>query len=671
MKIDKQKVLSEFSDRLQLFLDSTSVKYWRDEVKVLYAAMAGHQWNANDAADFKSKNRPMTTVNKMSPIIKAIAGHGVINRSEINIIPRRDTPTETTEDQTNVMDDAVKFLQDESDFFSENGATLEDDYVCGIGGTVTYFDYTNPDKVYGDVKVDRIFPAYLLYDNTNSKRNFKDAHWAGYVEVVNRQWLFKEIEKTIGETYSIDTGVNSKTTRGISDFLFFVENATTDDIDLLYHYEWREDVKTKSLRNIIIQLADDKKLMVRAAEFEEAHGVDFSEAYLMLEMKEYNAFREMLKQHHEEGAPDYRELIEAETGSKSKYFRARIAHDVILDCTESWANDFTIQYKTGYYDEINRTWYGIGRGMLPVQRLMNKAVSYYDSYLDSVPKGGMIIEEDALTDPKGFKDTRANEQALTLVAPDALRGGKIQEKSIPQVPTGLSDFIGLMSQLLPSVVGLPPDFLGQVQSGNMTNSLFSKIIKQAYMVLVHFNEAERVYMRRQGRVFMDAVHIISENYDGLVLERISSVGEEFSISKSEISQDYRMKIIERPKSEDEKLEAFQNIAEIAGTLLNKPNPVDLTPMLVNAYPYELEDKKAMQQAMQPPPPQEPPAPDPLMQALLEAETKEKIAMANLNEARALVEMESIQGRDHKVTQKDTITGGVLEKREITTETTTN
>ena len=673
MKIVEEDVIKEFDERLKLFLESSSVQMWRSEVSELYGAIAGHQWTKDELDKRKLKNRPVDTINRMAPIIKAIAGYGVMNRTTIDIVPRKDHAPRNEEQESDVMGDAVEYLQDESDFYFESGLTTEDDYLCGIGATQTYFDYTDPQKPYGDVIVDRIFPGFLLYDNTCSKKNFKGALWAGRVEIVNRQWLNDEIKSVKGEDYQEDLG--TRTTRGINDFLFFVDNVTTDDVDILYHYEWCEYVNTKTFSNIFIPIIESEpELMRMAAEFEEATGVDLSEPYITLDDSNYRKFREMLKIYHEMGNLDYREMIDATRGKRKKFYKARIARDVLLDATESWANDFTIQYKTGYYDELNRVFYGIGRAMLPVARLLNTAVSDYDSYLESVPKGGMYIEADAIDDPLEFKRTRANEQDLTLLKSGGL--GKILEKSVPQVPGGLTDFIGLLSQLLPGVVGLPPDFLGQVQSGNMTNSLFSKIVKQAYMVLVHFNEAERVYMKRQGQVFIDAVRIISENYDGLLLNKVTNsgmMGEEFSLSKESLTRDYTLKVVERPKSEDEKVEEFQQIVEMAQVLANKPQPVDITPLLVEAWPYELEDKDAILQAMQPPPPPPPPQPDPMMQALLQAETQEKIAMAQLNAAKARKEMaELAEGErpDVKVTEKTTnAPDGIT--REVIRERSTN
>lgn len=644
----EDEVLEDFNERLGLYLESSAVQQWRSEVSVLYGALAGKQWDQRDVTERQLKNKPIDTINRIQPIINAIAGYEVINRTDITVTPRKDTPTESEETESDVMTDAIQYLQDESDFYFESSLASKDMITCGIGATHTYFDYTNPDKPYGEVLVDRIFPGFLLYDNTCSRRNFKGAMWAGYVEIVNRQWLTNEIEAIKGEEeggsfqrYELAT----RTTRGVNDFLFFVDNVTTDDIDILYHYEWCEYERVRIFRNFIIETLDQPQLLEMAADFEEVQGLDMADPYLTMNDKQYRAFRTMLKEYHEQGGFDYRELIDPTIGQRRKYYKARIARGTVLDMSESWATDFTIQYKTGYYDELDRIFYGLGRSLLEPCRLLNKAISDYDSYLESVPKGGMYVEVDAVEDAIAFKETRANEQNLTLLKKGGL--GKIQPKEVPQVPGGLADYIGLMNQLIPASIGLPQDFLGQVESGNMTNSLFSKIVRQAYMVLVQFFEANKVYMRREGRVFIDAVRILSDNYDGLVLEKVTNKGEEFTLSKESLSRAYTLKIVERPHSEDELVDRFERTIQAANVLRSGPNPIDIAPLIVESWPYELEDKKAIKQiiqqqmeaqqaAMQPPPP------DPLAQALIEAETAEKIATAKLNEARAMKQLADIQ-----------------------------
>lgn len=644
----EDEVLVEFNERQALFLESTNIQLWRSQVKEMYAAEAGRPWTQRDVTNRELQNKPVNTINRMQPIINAIAGYEVINRTDITVTPRKDIPTDNEEQESDVMTDAIEYLQDESDFYFESSLGSKDMITCGVGATHTYFDYTNPDKPYGEVIVDRIFPGFLMYDNTCSKRNFKGAMWAGYVEIVNHKWLTDEINalKSDDDGHSfIENDLATRTTRGVNDFLFFVDNVTTDDVDILYHYEWCEYERVRTFRNFIIEATDQPQLLEAAADFEEVTGVDMADPYLTMTDSQYRKFRAMLKEYHERGGFDYRELIEPETGQRKKFYKARIARGIVLDSSESWATDFSIQYKTGYYDELDRVFYGLGRSLLEPCRLLNKGISDYNSYLESVPKGGMYAERDALIDAKQFKETRANEQNITLLNSGGLN--KIREKSIPPVPGGLTDFIGLMNQLIPASIGLPQDFLGQVESGNMTNSLFSKIVRQAYMVLVQFFEANKVYMRREGRLFIDAVRILSENWDGLVLEKVTNKGEEFTLSKEALSRAYTLKIVERPHSEDERVDRFERLFQMAQALRTGPNPVDIAPLLIESWPYELENKQQIQQiiqqqqqaqqaAMQPPPP------DPLAQALLEAETAEKVATAKLNEARAMKQLADIQ-----------------------------
>jgi hypothetical protein len=661
MKTDAE-ILEQFSDHIDLFLESNSVRSWRDETRQMYSMVAGAQWTPEDAKERQRQNKPINTVNRMAPIIKAVSGFEILNRTEIAIRPRYDSPNAEEEADADTMSDAIEVLQDDSDFHPMRSKADEDMLTCGIGATRTYFCYDNPEKPFGELVVDRIFPGYLLYDNTTLNPNFKGASWAGEVEIVDSNELSKEIEEVTGRPSSLDTGLRNS--RKINDFLFFVDNITTDNIDLVFHYEWSEKESTRIIKNFALTNQEDAALLALFDEFGEEHEIDMTDRYITMSEKQYREFKGALKQYTEEGGLDYTQVLDPSKGERRKYYRARIARDIVLEASESWANDFTIQYKTGYFDEIERVFYGIGRAMVDPQRLLNTGVSDYNSYLQSVPKGGMYVEADGLLDPQEFKDTRANEQSITLLARDGL--SKMQEKSIPQVPGGLTDFIGLTSQLLSSVVGLPPDFLGQVQSGNMTNSLFSKIIKQSYTVLANFFNNNKTYMRRQGGLFLSAVNVMAENWDGLMLDKATGDGrsEQFEVSKSKFAPNYSVAVIERPLSEDDELERFQQLAEVLGMNVDPQSKM----ALVQAWPYELEDKQKLMQLLQPPPPPPEPQPDPVMQQLLMAETQEKIARAELSRAKAMAEMQALKNPERKLTVKET-TGSDGIKTERTLETT--
>ena len=96
--IKDDEILRQFNGRLEQFLESSAVQKWRTHVREVYQAMAGQQWTDQAIKNRRKANKPITTINRMAPIIRAIAGYEVLNRTEIKVTPRQDAPTPQTEE---------------------------------------------------------------------------------------------------------------------------------------------------------------------------------------------------------------------------------------------------------------------------------------------------------------------------------------------------------------------------------------------------------------------------------------------------------------------------------------------------------------------------------------------------------------------------------------------
>ena len=618
-KPTRDTIATKFTERRKAFLESPKVRQWRAETREAYLAMAGVQWAEDELNQRNVRKKPIVTINRMAPIVRAIAGYEIQNQGEM-VVQARQLRQDDKAEQADVMNDAVKYVQDQSEFAYESAQASEDSATCGVGQTVTYFDYTNPDAPFGEVVVDRIYPGLVLFDNQCRKKNFKGARWAGYVELVDGKWLDDEMDALLPD--GVERPCSDKV--AVDEWITFIQGFSTDDIDILYHYEWWEPEKFATLKNPVppeMLQADDVLANILGEAEKALDGMHLTDGVLVITRDEWRILRDALKNYHEQGGADLYSNVRPSWQDRKKYYKARIARGEVLDFSESWARgDFTIQYKTAYYDEVIGCWYGVVRAMLPVARLLNTAVSDYKSYLDSVPKGGIYATPKAFldVDSKEFRRTQANEQDVTLVSDLT----QILPKQTPQVPGGVSDFINMLLQLLPAVVGLNPDFLGAIQSGNMTDELYSRQLKQAYLTLVHLFESGKSYMMRQGGLFIDCVRILAENNDGMILRRVSPGKQDeayFALNRDSLAKQYDIVLVERNVSDDERRERFERLLK-----LSAQNPQFL-PLAIEAYPDELEDKQSLLQLMQPPPPAQP---DPLNVELMQAEARSKIAQAD-------------------------------------------
>lgn len=616
----RQEILEHFTRRRDRFVNSTSIIGWREDIREGYRVISGDQWTEAALNERKQKNKPSTTFNLLSPIIRAIAGYEIMNRSRIDYYPRSTDPEKAI--KLDIVSDTVAYIQDDSGFFTESSLASEDQITCGLGATETYFNYTNSEAPYGEVVEERIFPGYLLFDNEMRTRQInRHARWCGYVEIVSRDWLSEEIEDVLGEDaekYSQVGGYASY------DFLtFFGATSSNDNLDLIFHYQWKEEKSIyrcknpfKDAKNIPDQKAQ-AFILNAAGRMEEEFGINLEDGTFLLDSKQYRKWRKDIQAMVEmTGIPLESQGVQLKAW---KYYRARIARDMVLDWQESWCQTgFTLTFKTGYYDEMKHCYYGVLRDMIPIIRALNEAVSDYVSYLQSIPKGGMYAEVTAFPDAVEAQQTRANEQNITYLNEGGLN--KIRQKETPQPIGGITEFIQLCQQSLFAACGLSADFMGAVESGNMTAALYGKMMRQTRMVLAELFDSNRDYMRRKGKVFLDAVKVLVENSDSRILPRISG-GKEPNIylTADKMAQEYDIIIEERPMTDEERQERFNSMMELYA---KSQNPALFVLALKDA-PIEEEDRQQALQAMNPPPAQ----PDPVNQGLLESQTQLNSAQA--------------------------------------------
>ena len=116
--------------------------------------------NAQLTADKNIK--PLTTVNVVAPLVRAVAGSEVMAASTIDYIstdPQFDA-------EADVISDSVDWCQYASDFYAQRAIAAEDAATCGIGAYVTNLDMTKEDFIAGVPMCERVAPMFLFYDKS-------------------------------------------------------------------------------------------------------------------------------------------------------------------------------------------------------------------------------------------------------------------------------------------------------------------------------------------------------------------------------------------------------------------------------------------------------------------------------------------------------------------------
>lgn len=645
-------ILREAHQRINDALMVTS--WWRaNEVRDNYNLVDGDQWLDDTIARQNNDGMPIRTINKISPLIDAISGFEIQNRTKCEYIPR--LPDKLKSGYSDLLNDAINYIQDESETAFHNSSAFRDMLTCGVGVTKTITSYDhNPD---GDVAVKRIFPYFTLWDVAAREKNIRDANWVMYAKVVDIDSM-EDYLKDAQEIEEADANFSASVDARFLDFFNVV--MITKSLAIIYEYEWREKVPFYRVENPIIDMLKME--------------VDPEDPYMQSVIALAKTLKDKLKLEptidrvfsiEKEAYKDVKEAFEmlslpfkATKQEKYKYYRATIIGNKIINKSENFSqNGFSLKFMTGKFSEVRQCYYGVVRACKEAQRLLNQSISDFEGFLRTIPKGGVHIEADAVPDMKGFLDTYTKAREVTVYNPGALTSGKMIPKVAPPIPSGLLDMINLAMQCIMEVTGVTPDFMGMTDSKLMTAQLNSQLVRQGLTVLSVYFDAKKQYMLAHGELFIDCVRIMAENKEGRLI-RVIDKGEYkyIPLLKSGISAQYDVIVEEIAETPDEQKVMFERLLQFGSVLMNKPNPIDITPLILEYAPLKESQKEEIKALMQP---VSPPPPDPVSQELLMAEAALKQQLA------AKAEKEGIKtSMDILLKQQELMTGDEKNEAEV-------
>jgi len=619
------EIIEQLSGHITDFISSAANTNWiTNEVKDSYRVDAGNAWLADDLQAQYDRKMPTLNINLSGPIVDAVAGFQIQNRTVASYTPR--LTTEMQEGFSDIVEKTVQYINDDAHVPFHNSQAFRDMLVCGVGATETYICYDeNPD---GEAVVERIFPGFLMWDVSAKEKNLRDANWILRADITTAE-VARQMLDDAGE----DDFSNEKYNPNIGNIddswfikFFDVLASTSQTITVIYKYQWREKETyfrfknpfTDELIGMAQQGAEmgDALLLDYIMNAVPAYGIDLTDRIFNLKRKDYYEIRKALDQL---GIP-------YEKGMKQqrwKYFRATVIGGTVTEKSESFSQTgFTIKAMTGAYSEVDQYHYGMYRGMKPNQRLINQSMSDLQGAIQSAPLGGVFVEEDAVADMQAFVDTYASAKDVTILRNGSIAGGKVIAKQPAQVP-GLSiEMVNMSVKFLYDSAGVMPEFMGAMTSKDMTSSLQSKIVRQALTTLSKYFDAYKFYTIDQGEMFIDCVRVLADNNEGRLVRDVTGEGTEkyFPLLKSGIAQEYDVVVSEVAQTPGEKMDTFQQLMEMIPTV----GP-QIIPIALEYSPLKKDEKDKVLQAIQPPPPT---PPDPVQQELLASEAAYKRSMAD-------------------------------------------
>lgn len=647
---DDEEIIREMEKRINenLMIEQD----WRQiEVRESFAVYEGDQWLKDDIERQNANGMPIITINRVKPVIQSIVGFEIQNRLDVKYIPRMNNAEENG--FNDILNNAVKYIEQKTNADLEYTLAFQDMLICGVGATDTTLDYSKP-PYDGEFKVERIMPAFLFWDPASRRKNKTDSDYVVKLKIVNKDIIRQEY----GVEYFDDIYSSALDARILE---FFSAVLAVKQLGVVYEYQWRKKRPFYQVENPFKGVNPEElalsqgiatyegiqdfiaMFMATAAYYGEKYGFnpELDQTLSIEKQADYTKFKE--------GVNFFGLKVTYAKQYMYKYYRAIITGNNVVSKSENYSQTgFSIKFMTGDFSELTQYDYGLLRACKAPQRLLNQVMSDYQGFLNTIPKGGVSIESDAVPDLQGFLDTYSKARAVTIFRPNALSGGKVMPKVAPPIPQGILEMIQYADSQIMSVCGVTPELMGIMNTKEQNSSFLRQQIKQGLTTLSTYFDARRAYLQDQATLYIDCVRVLADNNEGRLIKNvIGKSGEQYiPLLKNNIAAEYDIIIDETPTSPNEKEDTFMKLLEMQVQMVNKPNPIDIMPLILEYAPFEQDIVQQLKAMMSPPPPQEP---DPVNQRLLESEATYKEASAYKLTMEAMEKEQSIRFGDAKYT----------------------
>lgn len=616
----------------------------RQEIMTAFAYLDGYR--VEDEIETRAKRnrkRKKPNINMASAIIKAVAGSEAMQERKLEVVAIDGNPQ--YDKDADIMGDCVEYAQHVSRWKSERALASRDAACTGIGATATYLDMTRRDVASGVPVCRRIFPGFLFYDSSGRSSDLNtSANWCGYGDPMRTKDLQRYIEARKGKAASINQGGGSAYTH------YFLSDVRTNnaDIDLLYHYFWREMVTVYDVTNPIIpddggqpsalgMAMQDDLAAEWMAQWAETVMVDLDAPYWTLGADEYKALEKVLADIAKWSGEDI--ALESSTRKAQCYYRAEYAQGMVISKSKSYSQEaYPLNFLTGYFDERAGIYYGLMRHLSNVQDSLNHVVDDLLEYSRTAATGGKAWVKGGKDDIDLINKSAANEDDITPVPANA----EVIPKQLPGTGQILIQTATLLLDLLPRSVGLGQEFLGIISSGTMTDSLYGSVIKRSFAVLEDLTNSAEGYAYRQGVLFRDLMIGIARAEDGRLLPILSPghrKGDYLRLYKQNLASNYIIRVHDRPLTIDDKQQMVRILTQLAPHLGAQSMQV-----LVEYLPIDATQKQKLMEAMTPQPQQ----PNPIDIATAEANARLLNAQAQELENKAAAIMARLDSEDDKI-----------------------
>ena len=460
--------LLEALNRFDRQLGSAGVgsRRFRDEARLAYRMVEGHQWEDEAAARMRAEKKVPVVINRVAPIVDAICGAEINARQAVRYAPREEGDVQVNE----LLSGAAEWVRDQCDAADEESHAFRDAVVCGFGCTETRMSYDHDPQ--GQIVIDRVDPLEMAVDPAARKNNFVDARYLKRTRRFDKaeaRILFPEL---MGQSYGDGVTIDAGPKHNYPGSAYDDDGPDPGEAPLPDHqveiceYQWID-------LEAVVLAQDPATGQVLELTAEQADDLDARGA---LEGLNHVRMR------------------------RARYRRAfRCGNKAIADDLPN--GEFSYKFITGRFDRTYRYPYGVVRSMIDPQRWSNKFLSLIDWIIASNAKGGIIAETEAFEDPRAAEQDWARADSIIWAQSGAVASGRITNKPTPPYPQGMDRLMQVATASIPEVTGVNKEMLGMADR-QQPGVLEHQRKQSAYGVLAAFFDNMRRYRKVQGRLLL-------------------------------------------------------------------------------------------------------------------------------------------------------------------------
>ncbi|WP_375647811.1 portal protein, partial [Bartonella sp. CR84HXZ] len=407
--------------------DVEHVNKWREHAREDFGFYNGDQWNEEDLSALKKQRRPVMTFNRIAPLVNAVVGSERNNKREVQFIPRQVGKALPSE----LLTGAAEWFRDMAHAEYADSDAFQDAVICGMGWTDTRLDYEN--SLDGEPVITRLDPLKMVWDSAAVQPNLTDAQRLWYVDRKPLEVAKQMFPKSHWTELSADWARDGSSHEGVHH----------NDLDY-YSDEGSIDVENGRRMVTLVECRwFESERYYKAPDLSTGELRDYSE-------EEFKQLQCMMPN------------IQGAAFNKKVVRRAFLGRKLLESPDQPMvpAGQLGWECITGYFDKIERQFYGVVRPTKDPQRWANKYFSQVMYILNSQSKGGLIVEEGAFKDIRQAMQDWARADALLVAEDGALAQGKIQPKPVAEFPTGFFQLFNEAKEAINQVTGLSPEFIG-------------------------------------------------------------------------------------------------------------------------------------------------------------------------------------------------------------------